>query len=251
MPSAKKPLVAIPCCYRKRAGLYIHHAADKYVQALQEISDAFPILLPAGKEGAGALASLNGVLDGVLLPGSLSNVHPHRYGAEESEDSQPYDLARDALVFPLLEWAMQKKLPILAICRGFQELNVACGGTLHPRLHEVAGFADHRGGNGTLKEQFALRHPVELQGQLKNIMEASQIRVNSVHWQGIDRLGDNLAIEASAPDGVIEAIRWQNGNAFTLGVQWHPEFSPSDNPDSIKLFQAFGKALRGEAPASS
>ncbi len=141
-------------------------------------------------------------------------------------------------------------MPVLAICRGIQELNVALGGTLHQKVHDLPGRQDHRGGPGTAEERYRPKHPVALTGQLAALLGATEIMVNSLHGQAIDRLAAGLAVEATAPDGTIEAVRVESASGFAFGVQWHPEWRYADDPASTALFAAFGQACRGYAAGS-
>ncbi len=187
-------------------------------------------------------------LDGLLLTGSVSNVEPQHYGASVEPSCEPYDPARDATSLPLIGPALASGLPLLAVCRGFQELNVALGGTLNPRIHETEGRLDHRSRHGdSLDVQYAPVHEVTLApgGLLQRLLGGeTAIKVNSLHWQGIDRLAPGLAVEATAPDGTIEGIRVADAPGFTLGVQWHPEWQVAQSPVSLALFGAFGAAAQ-------
>jgi putative glutamine amidotransferase len=200
-----------------------------------------PIMIPP--MGEAQLALLDRI-DGLLIPGSPSNVEPHHYGVAESLTPHKHDPQRDATTLPLIREAIRRGLPLLAICRGIQELNVALGGSLHQQVHDVDGRADHRAGPGTLAEKYAPKHPVTLSGSLARIIGAGTIQVNSLHEQAIDRPAPRLVVEATAEDGTIEAVRVADAPGFALGVQWHPEASVPSNPDSLALFRAFGEACR-------
>ena len=208
--------------------------------------EAVPVLIPAlGSEID--LPSLLDACDGLLLTGSASNVEPQHYGGPASKPGTLHDPNRDATTLPLIPRAIAAGLPVLAICRGFQEMNVAYGGTLHPRLHEVPGYLDHRDDESTpLDVQYAPAHEVLLEpgGVLQKIAGQNRLQVNSLHWQGIETLGKDLVIEARAPDGVIEAFRVAHAPNFALSVQWHPEWQFAQNPFSSALFAAFGEASR-------
>jgi putative glutamine amidotransferase len=189
-------------------------------------------------------------LDGILLTGGPSNVAPHHYGGAPSRPETVLDPQRDATTLPLIRAAVERAMPLLAICRGFQELNVAFGGSLHQHLHEVPGRIDHRRDRAaTFPEQYAPRHPVALTpgGELAGLSGALEIEVNSLHAQGIDRIGEGLVVEAVAPDGTIEAARVEGAAAFAIGVQWHPEWRVLEKPDYAALFAAFGEATRERA----
>lgn len=243
----RQPVIGVPCCDRAIGAHPFHVAGAKYVEAAAAGADGLPWLIPALGGGLDVDALLDR-LDGLLLTGSPSNVHPARYhDAPDNVDCAPYDEARDATTLPLIAGALARGLPILAICRGFQELNVALGGTLHPRVHEVAGFMDHREPKDQPPEvQYAPRHSVRLVagGRLAALADgAAEIMVNSLHGQGVDRLAPRLTVEATAPDGLIEAVAVTD-HPFAIGAQWHPEWRFQDNPFSTALFAAFGAAAR-------
>ena len=245
--SPSLPLVGISCCLSRYEGRTIHQSRDYYIRAIADVAQAVPILLPARPARDSDIATFVSCLSGLLLTGSPSNVHPQRYRRSTEnipeERYAPFDVARDGLVFPLIRAALASGIPILAICRGFQELNVACGGTLHLRLHEKTGNQSHHPPDtDVIERKFAPRHAVELYGWLSGMLEKVSTTVNSLHYQGIAKLGDNLTVEARAPDGVVEAIRVADAKTFALGVQWHPEFAVRGNPDSTKIFTAFGQA---------
>ena len=225
---------------------------EKYIEAVAQGAGAVPVLVPAlGSEID--LPSLLDACDGLLLTGSASNVEPQHYGGPASEPGTLHDPDRDATTLPLIPRAIAAGLPVLAICRGFQEMNVAYGGTLNPRLHEVPGNLDHRDDESMpLDVQYAPVHEVLLEpgGQLQKIAGRDRLQVNSLHWQGVERLGNDLAVEARAPDGVIEAFRVADSASFALGLQWHPEWRFAQDAFSSALFAAFGKASRERAIAS-
>lgn len=255
---SRQPVIGVPCCDRAIGAHPFHVAGAKYVEAAAAGANGLPWLIPALGGGLDVDTLLDR-LDGLLLTGSPSNVHPARYhDAPDNVDCAPYDEARDATTLPLIAGALARGLPILAICRGFQELNVALGGTLHPRVHEVAGFMDHREPKDQPPEvQYAPRHAVRLiaGGRLAGLAGgaaeiladgSAEIMVNSLHGQGIDRLAPRLTVEATAPDGLIEAVAVTN-HPFAIGAQWHPEWRFQDNPFSTALFAAFGAAARAYA----
>ncbi len=235
-------LIGIPACTRAIRGHPQHATPARYGAALMGAADAVPVLIPP--VGDAALAVLDR-LDGLLLSGSPSNVDPGRYGAED-ETPGLHDPARDRTTLPLIREALHRDMPLLAICRGIQELNVALGGSLHQRVHLVPGRLDHRGGPGPHSRAYAPRHEVALSGELARLLGHGRIRVNSVHGQAIDRLADGLAVEAVAPDGTVEAVRVP-GAGFAFGVQWHPEWEYASDTSSVALFRAFGNACRAYA----
>jgi putative glutamine amidotransferase len=181
-------------------------------------------------------------LDGVMFNGSPSNVAPMRYGADFDATPDFHDPERDATTLPLIRAVLERGIPMLCICRGLQELNVALGGTLFQEVHNVPGRMDHRAGEGTRDQLFALKHGVKLSGTMARISGGDEIQVNSLHGQAIDQLAPGLAVEAVAPDGTIEAVRVENAKNFAIGVQWHPEWEVTHFPDRLRLFQAFGEA---------
>jgi putative glutamine amidotransferase len=246
---SRKPLIGITADRRLTGKQYSHVVAEKYICAVAEGSAAIPVLVPA----LGASLDLDALLeccDGLLLTGSESNVEPHHYGGPASLPGTLHDPNRDATTLPLIPRAVAAGLPVLAICRGFQEMNVAYGGSLWQRLHEVPGHFDHREDESTeLEVQYGPAHEVLLDpgGRLAAIGGTVSLRVNSLHWQGVRRLGQGLAIEARAPDGLVEAFRVAGADDFALGLQWHPEWRFSEDPFSRALFAAFGEACERRA----
>ena len=222
---------------------------EKYIDAIAVGASAMPVLVPAlGSEFD--LQALLDAFDGLLLTGSASNVEPHHYGGPASAPGTLHDPNRDATTLPLIPRAVAAGLPVLAICRGFQEMNVAYGGTLHQRLHEVDGLLDHREDESMpLDVQYGPAHEVLLEpgGSLQKLAGQDRLRVNSLHWQGIDALGAALAVEARAPDGVVEAFRAAGAASFALALQWHPEWQFRANTFSSALFAEFGTACRQRA----
>jgi putative glutamine amidotransferase len=243
------PIVIVPACTRLIGDHPYHAAQFKYVDALVQGARCAPLILPALGEGPSfesQLASLFDVCDGIMLTGSPSNVHPSHYQQDLHDPELPQDVARDATTLPLIRGAIERGIPLLAICRGFQEVNVALGGSLHQALHRVDGMHDHREDKqGNLELQYAIRHEVELTagGRMAAILDgATRIGVNSLHGQGIDRLAPGLQVEARADDGLVEAFSVAGAAGFTLAMQWHPEWRITENPVSMKLFGAFGQA---------
>jgi putative glutamine amidotransferase len=246
--SNQPALVGIPADFRPR-GVGRHVTDDTYVRAVVEQIGAVPVVLPALEDKVDLSAVLER-LDGIVFPGAESNVAAARYGAEEQIPGGPQDLKRDASNMPLIPRAVERGIPLLAICRGLQELNVAYGGSLHQKLHELPGRIDHREPESpSIDEQFALAHTVTFAdgGLLKDLAGGATAEVNSLHWQGIDRLGNGLVVEAVAPDGTIEAVRVEDAPAFALAVQWHPEHRPSENALYAAIWAAFGRAVKQRA----
>jgi putative glutamine amidotransferase len=246
-PTFLKPLVGISCC-TKLFGIYgmpNHAASDTYVRATDLVVGAVPVLVPANG-GACDVATLLARLDGLILTGSRSNVHPANYGGPAHPDGTPEDSNRDAVTLPLIRGAIAAGLPLLAICRGLQELNVALGGSLHQRLQDLAGRIDHATPMvGSPRVRIGKAHAVRITpgSWLHRIAGAREIAVNSLHNQGIDRLAPGLVAEGFAPDGTIEAVRVAGTVGFAVGVQWHPEYDWQRDPVSRRIFEAFGDAV--------
>jgi putative glutamine amidotransferase len=231
-----------------------HHAfqvqGEKYLTAIVVGAGAYPVGLPvlgpSLDDGFDLLEVLKS-LDGLLLTGSPSNVEPHRYQGSASHPGTMHDPERDHSAFALIPAVISLGIPLFAVCRGFQELNVAYGGTLHQKVHEVPGYLMHREDTAApIEEQYAPVHEVRFSpgGMLARITGKEAAMVNSVHSQGIDRLGDGLIVEGVAPDGLIEAVTVSGATGFVLGVQWHPEWRVRENEVSMAIFQAFGNACR-------
>jgi putative glutamine amidotransferase len=244
MPS--RPLIGITADRWMRELHWTHSVGEKYIAAVVDGAGALALLLPALGERQPFDAVLDAV-DGLLFTGSPSNVEPHHYGGPASAPGTLHDPARDATTLPLMRAAVARGVPVLAICRGFQEMNVVFGGTLHQRVHEVPGLADHREDDSApLEIQYGPAHPVQLTagGRLQRLSGLAEATVNSVHGQGIERLGAALRVEAVAPDGLVEAISVADAPGFALGVQWHPEWRHAEQPLSRALLRAFGDACR-------
>lgn len=239
------PFVMIPCDNRMMGGQYYHSLGRKYADAIRLAAQGLPLITPTG--GAGDYLPYLDMADGILLTGSPANVHPSHFGQDVHNPSLPLDTERDAVTLPLVKLAIQRGLPLLAICRGHQELNVALGGSLHQAIHELPGKHDHREpADVDIAEQYAPAHDVTVvpEGRLHHIVGTDRILVNSLHGQGIDRLADGLRAEAYAPDGIVEAVSIREHPGFSLGLQWHPEWRVMDNPISVQIFKAFGDACR-------
>ena len=248
----RKPLVLIPADVKQIGEHPFHAVGQKYILAIAQGAEALPLLVPAISDDL-AIDELLATADGIMLTGSPSNVHPSHFGQTVYNPALPLDPARDALTLKLIKAAIAAGVPLLAICRGFQELNVAFGGSLHQAVQEVSGLNDHREAKDlTLDMQYAPVHRVNLvaNGQLAKILGTQQTMVNSLHGQGIDRLGIGLSAEAHAPDGLIEAVSASNAKSFALGVQWHPEWKVMENPSYLAIFKAFGDACRTRMQAN-
>jgi len=244
MSGGKLPLIGIPSCVRVIGERPFYTVNERYPNAVVDASGCLPLMIPAIGPKMDFAALLD-VLDGLLLTGSPSNVEPAHYGGEPSREGTLHDPERDATTLPLIREAVRRDLPVLAICRGIQELNVALGGTLHQRVHELPGRLNHRSPQGPmpLDLRYGPAHCVTLSpdGLLFGWSGAGEIMVNSLHSQGIDGPAPGLRVEAVAPDGQIEAVSLP-GARFVVGVQWHPEYKPLENPFSRALFQAFAAA---------
>lgn len=232
-------------------------AGTMNTNAVAQVCDALPLIVPADPEVA-SVSDLMNTCDGFVFTGARPNVHPEEYGEAETEAHGQFDRARDRLALPLIRACVAQGLPILSICRGFQELNVAMGGTLHPEIRDLPGRENHRmPPDGTLDEKFALRHAVTLTegGPFHRVMGKTEIMTNTLHGQGIKEPGERIVIDGVAPDGTPEAIYVAGASGFTLGVQWHPEYQADIDPVSRPLFEAFGAAAaawsRGEVLKSA
>jgi putative glutamine amidotransferase len=242
-----RPVVVIPACTKVIEEDIFDAVGRKYSAAIAEVAECQPLLVPLGA-GATDIGAVLEIADAILLSGSRSNVAPEHYGKEVPIKPDSLDPLRDALTLPLIRAAVERKTPLFAICRGFQELNVALGGSLHQAVHDVNGHKDHRARQDvSLDEAYGPVHPVSLRGKLRDWVGRDEIMVNSLHWQGIARLADGLKPEGFAEDGLIEAVRGPDEAAFCLGVQWHPEWSAKSNEVSTSLFRRFGAAAKGRA----
>lgn len=244
-----KPLIGISSC-SKAFGPYEvenHAASDTYVEVTDRVVLGVPVLIPANGEAVD-IETLLSRLDGLILTGSRSNVCPNRYGGFPHAKGTPEDQRRDAVTLPLSRAAIAVGLPVVAICRGFQELNVALGGTLHQRLQDLPDMLDHSApAQADARVRQGKAHEVTLVagGLLHRLADGMEkVRVNSLHDQGIARLSPQLSIEAVAPDGVIEAVRVTRAQGFAAGMQWHPEFDYETDALSRAIFVAFGEAVR-------
>lgn len=244
-----RPIVLVPACNRLVGDHPFHLAGKKYVDAVR-LAGCTPLIVPTAEPDE--LAALLDLAHGVLLTGSRSNVHPSHFGEAVHNPALPLDTARDAGTLPLIRLAVARGLPLLGICRGAQEANVAFGGTLHQAVQEVAPFNDHRAPDGQPPEvQYAHQaHGVDvvpggvLADLLAGLPQQQGFDVNSLHGQAVRQLAPGLRVEATAPDGLVEAFSVRDAPGFALCVQWHPEWQAECNPVSMALLQAFGGAAR-------
>ncbi len=217
--------------------------------AIAQVADCLPLLVPSDPSLV-SVDELLSVCDGFLLTGGRPNVHPEEYGEVETPAHGDFDRGRDAVVLPLVRACVDRGQPIFGVCRGFQEVNVAMGGTLYPEIRDLPGRDNHRmPPDGTLAEKFALRHVVTLaeNGPFHRLLGAQKVMTNTLHGQGIKTAGAGVVIDGYAPDGTPEAIYVKEAPGFTLSVQWHPEWNAANDPVSRPLFAAFGDAARAWA----
>ncbi|SLN31016.1 Gamma-glutamyl-gamma-aminobutyrate hydrolase PuuD [Aquimixticola soesokkakensis] len=222
-------------------------------QAISQVSDCTPLLVPADPRLV-RVEDLLEACDGFLFTGGRPNVHPEEYGEAETKAHGFFDRSRDAIALPLIRACVERGQPILGICRGFQEVNVAMGGTLYPEIRDLPGRMNHRmPPDGSIEEKFALRHKVTLAqgGVFAKLFGAQEVMTNTLHGQGIKEAGARIVVEGYAPDGTPEAIYVQGARGFTLAVQWHPEWNAANDPVSRPLFVAFGKAVQDYATRRS
>ncbi len=249
MSHAATPLVAVSTCVKEINAARYHAANQRYLEALTEVSGCFPILLPAIGQKADPRSLLDHI-SGLVLTGSPSNVHPDNYGDELSAPEVATDLARDATTLPTIRAAVERGIPVFAVCRGIQELNVALGGTLHQFVHLLPGKRDHRSDKSKQPGARAgLAHPVQLteNGVLARLFGAREVMVNSLHAQAVNRPAPGLRVEAMSEDGVVEGLSAPDAPGWVLGVQWHPEALFREDAPSRLLFEAFGAAVRAHA----
>ena len=231
---------------------------ERNLRAIADVAGALPLAF-AGAPDITDVDALLEVVDGVMLTGARANVHPSHFGTEPHARHEPYDNARDAMALTLIKTCVARGIPVFGICRGFQEMNVAFGGSLHPEIRELPGRMNHRMTRLETGEihpdpavVFADRHDVNLVpgGAFARLFGKETIRVNSLHGQGILEPGARIVIEGIAEDGTIEAIRIAEAPGFALGVQWHAEYDPQTNPINRALFEAFGAALQAYKAAA-
>ncbi len=240
-----QPIVAIVADTREFDNEDWHCVPDQYMTALTKVANVLPMFIPA----LGSFVDHDSLLDrvdGVMMTGSKANVHPSYYGQEPDERFEPYDLRRDETSLPLIRAAVEKGVPLLALCRGIQELNVAFGGTIRPMIHEEEGSLDHRAADVLDRDkQFEIDQEVTATkgGCIEEIL-GPEFRTNSLHSQAIANISPRLVVEATASDGTVEAVSVKDAKAFAVGVQWHPEYWSETDSTSRKLFETFGDAVR-------
>jgi putative glutamine amidotransferase len=247
------PLVGLPADTYESSKLLFHSLGDKYARAVAEVSKCLPVMIPSLAE-AMDLDALLDHFDGIVMTGAISNVHPPHYGGEPTADHEPYDHSRDSLTLRLIRAVIDRGIPLFCVCRGYQELNVVLGGTLETEIQRGERRLDHRSRKvDNLDMKYGPVHSIAITagGLLEEILGRREILVNSLHRQGIAGLAPGLTIEARAPDGIIEAVSVKGAKTFAIGVQWHPEYRAASNPDSVKLFDAFGDAVRKHAAQRS
>ena len=247
-----RPVVGVIAnSYRIEDRFAVQMAGDRNLQSLADVCGVLPIIFGASPAMTD-IETLLQVVDGVVLTGARANVHPTRFGVEPHSRYEPYDIQRDTLALSLIEICVERGVPLLGICRGFQEMNVAYGGSLHPEIRELPGRLNHRMPRLQTGEihpdasvLFADRHDVQLTpgGAFAKMFGRETIRVNSLHGQGILEAGVRVIVEGVAEDGTIEAIRIADAAGFALGVQWHAEYDPQTNPINRALFENFGDAV--------
>ena len=247
--SKARPVIGIPADRRLHDGHPFHQAGEKYVRAVTDCAAGIPLVIPVLAYNL-EIDELLHLVDGVLFTGSPSDIEPHHYAGTPSAPDTLHDPHRDALTLPLARQALETGVPVFAICRGFQELNVALGGSLHQKVAGVPGYHSHKEDPADpLEVQYGPAHDVVLAegGLLHALIGTATVAVNSLHGQGVARLADGLVVEATADDGLVEAFRVDAAPGFNLAVQWHPEWRATDNEFSMAMFKAFGDACRQRA----
>lgn len=233
----------------------VHSGGTMNSAAVAQVAGCLPLIIPSNPDFVSVVELLD-TCDGFLLTGGRPNVHPEEYGHEPTEAHGAFDRDRDAITLPLVRACLERGQPFFGVCRGFQEVNVALGGTLHPEIRDLPGRDNHRmPPDGTLEEKFALRHTVRFTpgGVFARLMGAEEVLTNTLHGQGIVEPGKGVVVDGQAPDGTPEAIYVKDAPGFSLSVQWHPEWNATHDPVSRVLFEAFGDAARawaerGETP---
>ena len=246
MTQIKKPLVGVVSDRRVVKNHHFHMVGEKYLHALIAGAGVYPVAIPSLSDEFEVLDILDRV-DGLFLPGSPSNIEPEHYAGETIRPGTWLDPDRDVVALPLIPATIRAGIPLFAVCRGFQEMNVVFGGTLHQHVHELPRYLQHKeNSDEPLDVQYGPSHEVNfvLGGLLAEITGRQKTVVNSLHSQAVDRLADGLDVEATAEDGLIEAFVVRDAPGFTLAVQWHPEWKVEDNDVSLSIFQAFGEACQ-------
>ncbi|MCT8328497.1 gamma-glutamyl-gamma-aminobutyrate hydrolase family protein [Albidovulum sediminis] len=229
----------------------VHTGGLMNSMAVAQVAGCMPLVIPSDPRLV-TVEELLDLCDGFLLTGGRPNVHPEEYGEAPTEAHGAFDRCRDAITLPLVRACVARGQPFFGICRGFQEVNVALGGTLHPEIRDLPGRMNHRmPPEGTLEEKFALRHAVRFSddGPFRRLLGAAEVMTNTLHGQGIKTPGARVVIDGWAPDGTPEAIYVEGAPGFTLSVQWHPEYNAATDPVSRPLFLAFGEAAARWAAA--
>ena len=243
---SKRPIIGIPAD-KRMVGIHpFHMVGEKYLNAIKSASQGLPWIIPALGYDNSSEEILERI-DGLFLTGSYSDIEPHHYGGDASRAGTLHDPDRDKTVLPLAKKALDKGVPVFAVCRGFQELNVLLGGTLHQHIHEIGDNLDHRENkNDDIEEQYGFAHEIKINegSMLHQLYGKTEAKVNSLHGQGIKDAAPGITIEAVAEDGVIEAFRVNNSKSFAYAVQWHPEWKVMENPLSLLLFREFGDACK-------
>lgn len=243
------PLIGIPASFLDRQGFRMHAVGQANVDAVANVAGGVPVVIPAIAERLDVVDLLAN-LDGIMLTGGVSNVEPRHYGGAPSREGDQHDPLRDATSLPLIRAAVDLGVPLFAVCRGFQEFNVALGGSLHQHLQEIPGRFDHRRDRTKpIEKQLEPIHSIDIEAgtALPEIAGAACAMVNSLHGQGIDKPAPGTTVAARAADGTVEALSVAGAPGFALGVQWHPEFHAAKDPLSRALFEAFGAAARQRA----
>lgn len=231
----------------------VHAGGQMNTEAIAEVSGCLPLIVPSDPRFV-SVEELLEVCDGFLLTGGRPNVHPEEYGEPATEAHGAFDRARDAVALALVRACVARGQPFLGLCRGFQEVNVAMGGSLYPEIRDLPGRMNHRmPPDGTIEEKFELRHDVTFTegGVFHQVMGASKVLTNTLHGQGIKEPGPHVVIDGRADDGTPEAIYIKDAPGFTLAVQWHPEWNAAKDPVSRPLFEQFGAAVRAWAADGS
>ena len=246
----KRPLIGISACRSEEAVHPFNRVSEKYILAVLEPICGIPVIIPAIEDTNPEIDYAH-YIDGLLLTGSPSNVRPSEYDGKPSAEGTKHDAARDTTMIPLIKACLNKKIPVLGLCLGIQELNVACGGTLHQRIFDLGNKFDHRMRRDVddHEKRYRPAHNIKISdgGLLDKITKEVEVNVNSLHAQGIDKIGEGLVIEAVAPDGIIEAVSFKNNDQFALGVQWHPEWPRPIDSFNEKIFKYFGRVCQSYA----